>query len=106
MAGTEQTVLSDLRTLITKLNEMDLKINDTECEVTLLHHTSKESDETVRAFRKILPGIKNVSREGCSLLGTQLPHEGITAELEKKADDLDLTISHLQVIHPHQHLFY
>ena len=95
IAGTEETVLSDLRTLITKLNEVDLEINDAECEATLLHHTYKESDETVRAFRKI-------SLEGCSLLGTPLSHDGIPAALEEKSDDLDLMISHLQVIHPHQ----
>ena len=85
IAGPEETVLSDLGAFKTKLNETGVKINNAKYEVTLLHHISQESEETVRAFREILPGIKIISGEGCSMLETHLSSKGITDSLETNA---------------------
>ena len=59
-AAMEETMLSNLITLKTRLNETGLKIND---------HSSEESPKTVRALREILPGITFVSREHMFTLG-------------------------------------
>ena len=102
--GTKETVFRDLRTLKTRWGEISLKINDTKYGVTLLNHASEDSVQTMRAFTDILPRIKNVPREGCSLLETPLFPEVVPVALQKKADDLDLMINCLQRIHPHQAL--
>ena len=66
IVGTEETVLSDLRTLKLRWVEIGLKTNDTKSIETLLQRTSEESAQTVRAFKDILTGIKIVPRESCT----------------------------------------
>ena len=102
IAGMEETMLSSIRTLKIRSNEIGLKITDVKYEVILLHAISEESVMRVRpvkAFRGFIPAVKLVSREVCILLGTPFSSE---IALQKEANDLDLVISHFRLIYPLQ----
>ena len=58
--------------------------------------------ETELLFRAVLPNVRVVHLDNCSLLGAPLSDTGIPAEILRKKENLDLMVSRLQAVDNHQ----
>ena len=89
-----------VRTLLVRLNTIGLEVNSGKCELTILNGVDPGGTESL--FRGILPGVRVVQGDECSLLGAPVSPAGIPEVLLGKKEDLDLLISKLEVVDNHQ----
>uniref|UniRef100_A0A8D9A4C8 Reverse transcriptase domain-containing protein n=1 Tax=Cacopsylla melanoneura TaxID=428564 RepID=A0A8D9A4C8_9HEMI len=82
LAGDPKTVLEDVNTLIRESKKIGLTINPTKCE---LHFISNIVDSEIQSqFESVMPGIRIVSPDALTLLGSPLCSEGFQAPLEER----------------------
>jgi len=100
LGDTPERVLEDVRILIDGLSAIGLEVNSAKCELTILDDAAPA--ETELLFRAVLPNVRVVHVDNCSLLGAPISDTGIPAEILRKKDNLDLMVSRLQVVDNHQ----
>ena len=100
LGDTPERVIEDVKTLIDGLGTIGLEVNSAKCELTILDDTAP--GETELLFRAVLPNVRVVHRDDCSLLGAPLSDTGVPAEILRKRENLDLMISRLRVVDNHQ----
>ena len=97
-----EKVLSCVEKLIRDLNEIGLVVNQSKCELIILHHSEEEALRTEKSFRDMIPGLKVVQQSDCSLLGAPLADAGISATMREKVGDLERMSSRLELVESHQ----
>ena len=100
LGGAPEEVFEAVRTLLVRLNTIVLEVNSGKCELTILNEVDPGGTESL--FRGILPGVRVVQGDECSLLGAPVSPAGIPEVLLGKKEDLDLLISKLEVVDNHQ----
>ena len=97
-------VLEDVQHIVEKLNSIGLEINSDKCELTFLSLTPLEEGNIEASFREVLPNVRLVPANLCSLLGAPLSIEGIPEALEDKIKGLETMVGKLEVIDNHEAL--
>jgi hypothetical protein len=98
-------VLSDVQRMLDELSSLGLEVNSEKCELTVLHHLAHEELQTVSRFREVLPDVRVVGADQCTILGAPISDPGIPAALRDKWEDLQRMVSRLELIDS-QLLFY
>ena len=103
LGDTPEKVLEDLNNLIRNLREIGLEINSSKCELTILNHESSlDIETTLEMFRGVLPDVRLVTKEECSLLGAPIHVDGINAALATKKVELEVMAERLVQLDNHQ----
>ena len=100
LGGTPEQVLEDVPILLDKLNALGLEVNSEKCELAILNHDEQNGTEGL--FRALLPDVRVVSADDCTLLGAPIAAQGISGTLLDRREDLDRLISRLEVCDNHQ----
>ena len=95
LGGTPEQVLEDVPILLDKLNALGLEVNSEKCELAILNHDEQNGTEGL--FRALLPDVRVVSADDCTLLGAPIAAQGISSTLLDRRGDLDRLISRLEV---------
>ena len=100
LAGKPADILTDLETIIPRLQEIGLQVNDTKCQ--LYEPTGIVSEaSTQQRLQELLPGIRQLVKEDVRLLGAPVLVEGITSTVEEKQKELVRLTERLVSLDPH-----
>ena len=100
LGDTPERVLEDVGVLVRRLKEIGLEVNGDKCELTVLDQEGLDGVES--SFRAVLPGVRVVQADRCTLLGAPLSEDGIARALGEKGEDLRRMVSRLDVLDNHQ----
>ena len=86
--------------LLENLKAIDLEVNGSKCELTILNNSMPEATEAL--LRGLLPGVRAVEACDLSLLGAPVDMQGIPGTIHEKGEALERMTSKLEVLNPHQ----
>ena len=105
LAGDQQTVMSDLETIISEQSSLGLKVNVKKCELSVFGSDVTRNDDISSSFLSRYPDLKLVPAEDINILGVPLFPKGINEELTKRLNALKLTCSRFEKLDHHDALF-
>ena len=83
-------MLADLKNVIARLTDIGLGINGGKCELTILDHASLDDCQLTEAiFKAVLPDIKIVLINECTLLGVLISPRPFAQSYYREARRLD-----------------
>ena len=95
-----ERVRDDLVVLLERLKAIDLEVNGSKCELTILNDSMPGATKAL--FRGLLPGVRVVEACDLSLLGAPVDIQGIPGTIPEKGEALERMTSKLEVLNPHQ----
>ena len=102
LGGPATNVLHDLKKVLAASSAIGLQLNSCKCELILMEDSDQSS---VQAIVSLLPGIKILKNDECSLLGAPLTEEALPQALSQKVADIKLLTDRLPILSAHTALF-
>ena len=102
LGGPAKFVLDDLKKVLSASSAIGLQLNSNKCELILMDDPDQSSVDSIVS---LLPGIKILKNEECSLLGAPLTEEALPHALSQKIDDIKLLTGRLPILSAHTALF-
>ena len=100
LGGSPEGIRDDMVALLDKLAAIDLEVNSSKCEISILDDDSAEATEAI--FRAVLLGVKVIQGSDLTLLGSPLGVDCIPGVLLEKKERLDRMTDKLELLERHQ----
>ena len=98
LSGPRQIVVDDIKTIISKSEELSLELNATKCEVTHGDTSTPHDDPILKTFQRI-------EMEDLTLLGAAIrPGRTVNKALKEKTEKLEKAMSRLYLLQSHDAL--
>lgn len=102
LGGTAKAVFNDVQEVISRSEDVGMKLNRSKCEIIVKNGSDAASLE---ALQSLLPGAKILMPSECHLLGAPLTSEALQPALDEKIESVSRLVSRLPALQSHTALF-